>query len=323
MTADLQKPIGSKFNHGSTAMAVAEGHDLKGKAVIITGGYSGIGLETTRAMLATGAHVLVPARNRAKAEKALAPLAPDDGRLGIAHMDLGDLSSVAAFVEDYLDSGNSLHYLLNNAGIMACPETRVGPAWEAQFATNHIGHFALTIGLLPALRKANGARVICLSSIAHRVSGINFDDLHFRTTPYHKWVAYGQAKTANALFALELDKRYKDEGIKAFSVHPGGIMTDLQRHMDPEEFKVMGWMDQDGNLMDGFKTPEQGAATTVWGALSPDLDAIGGLYLEDCEVAQLCASDFDGFTHVRPHATDEEAAYRLWQVSEAMTGLKD
>ena len=233
-----QKPIGSGFGYRSTAREVLEGIDLSGKLAIVTGGYSGLGLETTKAHAEAGAHVVVPARRPDVAREALA------GVVGVEvdELDLSDQDSVRAFAERFLESDRSVDILINNAAVMACPETRVGPGWELQFATNHLGHFTLTNLLWPALMRDGGARVVALTSTGHKITGIRFDDINFETTPYDKWVAYGQAKSADALFAVELDRRGQAEGIRAFAVHPGGIFTPLQRHLAREEMIARaGW----------------------------------------------------------------------------------
>lgn len=319
MAAEDQSPIGSGFGHQSTAKDVLKGLDLSGRNIVVTGGYSGIGVETVRALAAAGARVTVPARDRAKAETALSPL---PGDIEIAEMDLADLGSVRAFAENYAASGRPLHVLINNAGIMACPETRVGPGWEAQFATNHLGHFELARGLAAALRQAEGARVVALSSTAHVISDVHWDDPHFETHDYDKWQAYGQSKTANALFAVALDRREQDKGVRAFAVHPGGILTPLQRHLPKEEMVALGWIDESGELSEQaaqlFKTPEQGAATATWAATSPALEGKGGLYCEDCDVAPLATDASARYQHVRAHAVDAEAAAKLWTMSDAM-----
>ena len=203
MTSTPQAPIRSGFHAKSTAMEVIEGVDLTGKTAIVTGGYSGIGIETVRALASAGAEVIVPARRPEAAHEALEHL---PGSIGVAEMDLADIASVNRFAESFLASGKPLHLLINNAGIMACPEGRVGPGWERQFGVNHMGHFALTKALLPALKKADGARIIALSSTAHIRGDVLWDDPHFRKTPYDKWRAYAQAKSANALFARQADK---------------------------------------------------------------------------------------------------------------------
>jgi len=319
MAADNQKPIGSGFGGKSSASDIMQGVDLSGKNAVVTGGYSGIGLETTKAMKAAGANVIVPVRNEKKARE-------NFNSIGLAvetyEMDLSDLVSVQAFASEVGGAWDKVDLLINNAGIMACPETRVGPGWEAQFGVNHIGHFVLTKELAPYLKNASGARVVSLSSLAHKRSPIRFDDIHFTKTAYDKWEAYGQSKTANALFALELNRRMAGEGVKAFSVHPGGIMTPLQRHLETEEMVALGWVDESGEVTEEaralFKTPEQGCATTLWCATSAQLDNRGGEYCEDCDIAQLASENSPRYFHVAPWAVDDEAAERLWDETEKM-----
>ncbi|MDX3850094.1 SDR family NAD(P)-dependent oxidoreductase [Streptomyces sp. AK02-01A] len=310
-----QHKIGSGFGARSTAEDVLRGIDLSGKLAVVTGGYSGLGLETTRALAGAGAHVVVPARRRATAEEAL------DGIDGaeIDELDLSDLDSVRAFAGRFLASGRDIDFIINNAAVMATPETRVGPGWEAQFATNHLGHFALVNRLWPAIAHG-GARVISVSSSGHRNSPIRWDDMWFERG-YDKWQAYGQAKTANALFAVRLDALGRDAGVRAFSLHPGGILTPLQRHLPKEEMVAAGWIDEEGNLLNpSFKTPEQGAATQVWAATSPQLAGMGGVYCEDCDIAEPAAADGSA-GGVRPYATDPGQAARLWTLSAELTGV--
>ncbi|MET9312799.1 SDR family NAD(P)-dependent oxidoreductase [Kribbella sp. NPDC003505] len=307
-----QHKIGSGFGPDSTADEVLAGIDLTGKLAIVTGGYSGLGLETTKALARAGAHVVVPARRPDTAREILGDLAEVD------ELDLGSLDSVEAFAGRFLASGRPVDIVIDNAAIMASPETRVGPGWEAQFATNHLGHFALVNRLWPAIAADGGGRVVSVSSTGHRRSDIRWDDLEFRLG-YDKWEAYGQAKTANVLFAVQLDALGKDFGVRAFALHPGGILTPLQRHLTREEMVGYGWIDEDGNpLNPGFKSPEQGAATQVWAATSPQLDGIGGVFLEDCEVAEVSTDDTPG---VRPYAIDPRSAERLWTVSAELTGV--
>jgi len=311
-----QHKIGSGFGATTTAAEAVAGIDLTGKLAIVTGGYSGLGLETTRALTGAGAHVVVPARRRKTAEQALEGLE----NVEVDELDLGDLESVRAFAERFLATGRRIDLLIANAGIMACPETRVGPGWEAQFATNHLGHFALVNRLWPAV--ADGARVVSLSSRGHHNSPIRWDDVQF-TEGYEKWAAYGQAKTANVLFAVQLDKLAAGQGVHAFALHPGGIMTPLQRHLSRAEMVERGWMDEAGTMLVEFKTPEQGAATTVWAATSPQLAGLGGLYLEDCDIAELSPEDADGLSPsgVRRYAVDPAQAERLWTLSAQLTGV--
>jgi NAD(P)-dependent dehydrogenase (short-subunit alcohol dehydrogenase family) len=314
-----QVPINSGFHSRSTGAEVLADVDLTGKTAIVTGGYSGIGLETTRALAAAGAHVVVPVRTAQKAEASLADI---DGDVDSAPLDLADLSSVRAFTDSMAGQLPQVDILINNAGIMACPLARVGPGWESQFGVNHLGHFALTLGLLPLLRRADRPRVVALSSTGHKVSDIRWDDIHFERAPYDKWQAYGQAKTANALFANALSRRMDEGGGSAFALHPGGIFTPLQRHLPQEEMVALGWLGEDGEPSElakqGFKTPEQGCSTTLWAATSELLNDKPGVYCEDCDIAEPTdsASPMARFRGVDDHATNDESAERLWAISE-------
>ena len=319
MAAQDQTPIGSGFHGKSTAAEVISGIDLSGKNAVVTGGYSGIGLETVRALASAGARVTVPARRLDTAEAALADVAGD---IEIASMDLADLASIEKFTREYDETGRGLDILINNAGIMACPLARVGPGWESQFGINHLGHMAMSLALAPAMQRTDGARLVALSSTGHIRSGIKWDDPNYTERAYDKWEAYGQAKTADALFALGVDRRGRDVGIRAFSVHPGGIFTPLQRHLPEEEMVALGWKAPDGTIppmvQAMFKTPEQGASTTVWCATSPQLADRGGVYCEDCDIAQLATDESQRWEHVRTWACDDEGAERLWSLSEKM-----
>jgi len=311
MTTPQQK-IGSGFGAQSTAAEVSEGIDLSGKLAIVTGGYSGVGIETTRALVSRGANVVVPARRPDHAREQLA----DIDNVEVDDLQLDDQDSVRSFAERF---DRKIDLLINNAGVMASPLFRVGPGWEGQFATNHLGHYTLTNLLWPKLNA--GARVVELTSAAHRISGIRWDDMQFERDPYDKWQAYGQSKTANSLFALQLDLLGQDQGIRAFAVHPGGIMTPLQRHLSREEMQASGWLDEDGNVIVQFKTPEQGAATSVWAATSPQLDGKGGVYCADCDIADVVESIQPGGGGVIAHAVAPEQAARLWEVSANLTGV--
>ncbi|KUE86225.1 oxidoreductase [Cupriavidus necator] len=316
-----QAPIGSGFGPASTAADVIRGIDLTGKHVVVTGGYSGIGLETVRAFRSAGATVFVPVRDVAKAREALGDM-PD---VILSDMDLVDPASIDRFAQRVLAATDSLHILVNNAGVMALPLSRDVRGYESQFSANHLGHFQLTCRLWPALRRANGARVVALSSYGHQRAGIDFHDPHFQVREYDPWVAYGQAKTANALFAVALDSIGKHQGVRAFSVHPGGIATGLIRHMSQAQIDASEVFDREGRPIidpqNNKKTPEQGAATSVWCATSPRLDGMGGVYCADCDIARALPSDDSTELHgVRPRATDPVAAGRLWQLSEQLTG---
>lgn len=321
MTDSSQQPTHSGFGRTSEPDDVLAGIDLAGKNAIVTGGYSGIGLETVRALAGHGVKVLVPVRSPAKAEKALSDIAGD---VTMAAMDLGDLASVQRFADQVNSDWSSLDLLINNAGVMACPETRIGDRWEMQFAVNHIGHFALTQGLRGLLQKSPAARVVALSSTGHKLSPIRWDDPFFTAEPYDKWVAYGQSKTANALFARALQQRVAASGGKAFSVHPGGIVTPLQRHLEQEEMQALGWLDETGALSASaaaiFKSPTQGCSTTLWAATSPALADKGGQYCEDCDIAALTLEAGTRYHGVDPHGCDDEAAERLWAMTEKLLG---
>ena len=297
--------------------------DLSGKTAIVTGGYSGLGLETTRALAAAGAAVLVPARRVEHARNELAALGDLAGEIEIEALDLGDLSSVESFATRFLATQRGIDLLINNAAIMACPETRLTGGWEAQFATNHLGHFALTQRLYPALVRSGGARVVALSSSGHKLSPIRWNDIMFERDRYDKWKAYGQAKTANCLFAVELDRRAQGDDVRAFAVHPGAIMTPLQRHLKREEMIASGWMDEAGKVNAIFKNPEQGASTSVWAATSPALGGMGGVYCEDCDIATSATLNKPKarYSGVHAHAIDCEAARRLWALSVELTDI--
>jgi NAD(P)-dependent dehydrogenase (short-subunit alcohol dehydrogenase family) len=301
-----QAPIASEFNPSATAAEVIRGHDLRGKTAIVTGGSAGIGLETTRALSSAGARVIVPARDVEKARAAVGSLA------AVEPMELTNPGSIAAFADRFLKSGEPLDLLITNAGIMASPLTRVARNIESQFATNHIGHFELTLRLWPALRKARAPRIVSLTSVGHRRAPVDFDDWNFERKPYDRWGAYGQSKSANALFAIAANAR----GVKSFAVHPGGILTGLGKFMTPEETESL--VARARNMM---KTVEQGAATTVWCAVSGQLDALGGVYCENCNVAEPVPADSQETRGVRPWAMDPALAARLWTLSERITGL--
>lgn len=309
-----QSPIPSGFTAETRASDVLAGRDLGGTTAIVTGGYAGVGLETTRALSSSGATVIVPARTLDKARAALAGIA----RVELETLDLAEPATIDAFAARFIASGRPLHMLINNAGIMAAPLSRDARGFESQLATNHIGHFQLTMRLWPALRAGNGARVVSLTSRGHRIAGIDFHDPHFEHRAYDKWIAYGQSKTANALFALALDARGVAHNVRAFSVHPGAILTDLMRSMSDEEQRAAV---ERSNETSPLKTTTQGAATSVWCATSDQLSGMGGVYCEDVDIAQAVAADNPDPRGVRPWAMDPDAAERLWELSEAWTGV--
>lgn len=317
MNTTDQQPLGSPYSAASTAEDVMTGLELSGATAVVTGGYSGLGLETTRSLATAGAHVIVPARRPDIARTALA----DVEGCEVIPTDLTDPGSVHAAAARINDSIDRLDLLMAIAGVMATPERRVGPGWEGQLAANHLGHFTLACELYPLLAAADGARVVVNSSAGHVLSNIRWDDPHFRTG-YDKWLAYGQAKTANVLFAVQLDALGRNDGVKAFALHPGKIITGLQREMSLQEQIDRGWVDEHGNVIGtDFKTPSQGAATGLWAATSPLLDGRGGLYLEDCDVARVSDPDQPmDVGGVREYAIDAGAAARLWDLSIAATG---
>lgn len=317
----LQQPVGSGFNAKSTTHEVINGIDLSDKIAIVTGGNTGIGLETTRTLAAAGATVIVPARDIEKAKRNLE---------GISHvelepMDLMSPDSIDAFAKKFIASGRPLHLLINNAGIMWVPLRRDSRGIESQLATNYLAQFQLTARLWPALEKANGARVVNVSSHGHQFAPFHFDDPNFTNRVYETLDGYGQSKTAVNLFSLELDTRAQSSNVRAYSVHPGSIAgTELGREASLELFQKMGFLDADGNLLPevaaSLKTIPQGAATTVWCATTPKLNTIGGVYCEDGEVAEL-ASDSTMSAGVKSYSLDEASAKRLWALSEELTGI--
>jgi NAD(P)-dependent dehydrogenase (short-subunit alcohol dehydrogenase family) len=295
--------ITTPFGPRSTAAEVVEGIDLSGQRVIVTGAASGIGVETARALAGAGAEVTLAVRDTEAGARVAADITATSGNrdLHVARLDLSSRESIAAFVAGW---DGPLHVLINNAGVMALPEQHTPEGWEMQLAINHLGHFALAMGLHGALAAAGGARIVSVSSSAHQVSPVVFDDLHFAFRPYDPIGAYGQSKTANVLFAVEATARWAGDGITANALMPGAIATNLQRHTGgmktPPERR---------------KTPEQGAATSVLLAASPLLDGIGGRYFVDCNEALTVARRTDDMSGVAPYALDPGNADRLWEVS--------
>ena len=317
MISEQQKAVNSGFGAKSEPSEILEGIDLTGKVAMVTGGYSGIGLETVRGLRDSGAKVIVPARRTDVAKSELSGLVEESD---IIEMDLADPASVRNFVNEFNSSGTSLDILINNAAVMACPQMPTKEGWDLQFAVNHIGHFILTKGLLPLLAKSGEARIVTLSSTGHKLSGIQWDDIHFDKS-YDKWKAYGQSKTAASLLAVEINTRMKDEGIKTFSVHPGGIFTPLQRHLEKEEMIALGWLGEDGELSEmaaaNFKTPTQGAGTSLWCATSPMLKDVSGVYCENCDVAERQEEGpMARYIGVNDWAVDTDEASKLWDLTE-------
>ncbi|ANI90505.1 oxidoreductase [Arachidicoccus ginsenosidimutans] len=317
----LQKPIVSGFNAKSTSTEVIKGIDLTGKIAIVTGGNTGIGLETVKTLANAGATVIVPARDIEKAKKNLQGIA----NVEIEEMDLINPTSIDAFAEKFLASGRPLHLLINNAGIMWVPLRRDNRGIESQLAVNYLAQFQLTARLWSALKKANGARVINVSSGGHKFAPFNFDDPNFEHREYETLQGYGQSKTAVNLFSLELDNRAKAFGVRAYSLCPGRVGgTELAREAPIELFVKMGLSDEKGNILPevaaSLKTIPQGASTTVWCATSPQLNNIGGVYCEHTDIAAL-STDLTAFGGVQSYSLDEANAKRLWELSEEMTGI--
>jgi len=313
---------GQTFGADTTTDEVLAGIDLSGKLAVVTGASAGLGVETARALASAGAAVVMAVRDTAKGELAAAQIRESvpDAKLEVRTLDLGNLASIRAFGERFRADHQQLHLLINNAGVMASPQEQTDDGFDLQLGTNHLGHFALTAELLPALRAAaeTGAdvRIVNLSSRGHFRGGINWDDPHYRTRPYDKWEAYGQSKTANILFTLGLEHRLSGYGIHCFAVHPGVIATELSRHLSRDDFKAMAARAPSGALT--RKSVEAGAATSVWAATSPDLAGKGGLYLEDVGIAE--PADEDRTKGVALHAIDQDLAERLWAWSEEQIG---
>ncbi|MDS7598507.1 SDR family NAD(P)-dependent oxidoreductase [Agrobacterium tumefaciens] len=318
MSYITQKPLGTRWGPASTAAQVASGIDLRDHVVIVTGGASGLGLETTKVLASIGAKVIVATRNAQEARQAVAEIPGVE----VHELDLMNPKSIDRFASDFLVSDKPLSRLILNAGVMATPLFRDEAGNEGQFSTNHLGHFRLAVRLWPALVGAKKARIIVLSSRGHMIPGFDLDDLAFVKRPYEKWAAYGQAKTANSLFAVAADKRGKEKGIRAFAVHPGSIVGPLARHLSAEEIASFDAFDAEGRpIIDPTsdrKNFAQGAATTVWCATTASLDGIGGVYCENCDVASVESEERVG---VRPYAVDSAVAERLWEESLRLTGL--
>jgi NAD(P)-dependent dehydrogenase (short-subunit alcohol dehydrogenase family) len=309
----------SQFNAQSTAADVIQGISLAGRTALVTGASSGLGIETSRALASSGARVLMAARDPVKLQEALDTVltAQPNARLEAVHLDLADLGSVRAAAQSVLAAHDELHLLVNNAGVMACPLQRTVQGFEMQFGTNHVGHFLFTCLLVPALLAGAPARVVNLSSAGHKMAAFNPDDPNYEQREYDKWQAYGESKTANVLFSVGLEQRLGERGVHALAVHPGAIMTNLSRHMQPEDLESMMAKLPAGQALE-FKTLEQGSATSVWAASSPELEGRGALYLEDCHIAAPAVAGEDG--GVESYALDPATADRLWALSEQLVG---
>jgi NAD(P)-dependent dehydrogenase (short-subunit alcohol dehydrogenase family) len=308
-----QAALHTGYGETTTAQEVIGGTRLDGKVAIVTGGYVGVGLETTRALAGAGATVIVPARTPDKARAALAGLE----RVELETIALDDPATVDAFAARFLSSKRPLHMLVNNAGIMAVPFAKTARGFELQLATNHLGHFQLTARLWPALLKAQGARVIALTSRGHAFASVDLEDPSFERRPYDKWKAYGQSKSANALFALALDARGEKLGVRAFSVHPGAVVTELARSIPEDELRALRAANPRS-----YKMPPAGAATSVWCATSSMLDGMGGVYCEDVDIGEPVPADSTEPRGVRPWIMDRDLADRLWTRSEGWTGAR-
>lgn len=315
-----QKPLKSGHGPETTAQEIVAGHDLGGKTAIVTGGHGGIGLETTRALAGAGATVIVGARDVKQAREILAPLP----NVEVIRLDLKDPSSVDEFASAFLNSNRALDLLILNAGVSFPPTIKDARGFDTHFATNYLGHFQLTVRLWEALKRSGNARVVALSSIGHMTGPIDFDDLHFTKRPYDKNISYGESKTACSLLAMELDQRGQTYGVRAFAVHPGAILSGLARHLSNEDLAAWGVIrNEDGTYTSsgGFKTVEQGAATSVWCAVSPMLNGKGGVYCEDCDIAEVVPADSQLQRGIRPWAIDTVSAEKLWAISEKLLNI--
>ena len=306
----------------TTTDEVLRGIDLRGKVAVVTGSSTGLGLETSRALAQAGATVVMAARDRCKNTGALATVRAQvpAARLLDVTLDLGDLNSVRRASARILAVQPRIDLIVNNAGVMACPLTRTAEGCEGQFGTNHVGHFLFTCLLAPALRKSAAARVVCLSSSGHMHAAMDFDDPHFERRPYDPWIAYGQSKTANVLFAVALSQRLGRFGIHANAVHPGAIATELGRYLGADDIqRMLAAFGESAALV--YKDVKQGAATSVWAAVAPELAGVGGRYLEDCALAAE-AQQAMALTGYMPYAVDPAAAERLWRLSEDIVGQR-
>ena len=312
----------TKFGHDTTTDEVLDGLDLRGRRVLVTGGTSGLGAETARALACAGAEVVLTARDLAKGEAVAssirAALGSKGGAIEVAELELGDLAAIRRAAATILERRDTLDILINNAGVMACPESRTVDGFERQLGTNHLGHFLLTALLVPALRRGNAPRIVNVSSRGHHVAPLDLDDPNFERRAYDPWTAYGQSKTANILHAVELERRLAGAAIHAYALHPGVIQTELMRHLDAEAQAGLMQRIQSGGLR--LKSTAAGAATQVYAATAPELAERGGVYLEDCAIAEVEDERFDA--GVRSYALDPAIAEQLWALSEQLVGYR-
>jgi NAD(P)-dependent dehydrogenase (short-subunit alcohol dehydrogenase family) len=318
------------FGYTSTTDEVLSGINLRGKRILVTGVSAGLGVETARALVAHGANVVGAARDLKKAEAATAQVykdaAANGGSFELIELDLADLASVRASTDKLLNKGQFFDVIIANAGVMATPLGKTADGFETQFGTNHLGHFVFVNRIAPLLRE--GGRLVNLSSAGHRFSNVSIDDPNFESTPYDPWVAYGRSKTANILFAVEFDRRHRARGVRAVAVHPGGIRTELARHLDPVVIARMFEQVKQQAAAEGkpdfeWKTIPQGAATSIWAAVVAPADEVGGKYCENCHVGSIVPDDIPiGLANegVRGYALDPASAEALWKKSEELVG---
>jgi NAD(P)-dependent dehydrogenase (short-subunit alcohol dehydrogenase family) len=315
----MSESIPSRYGFDSTTSEVLANIDLSGRVALVTGASGGLGAETARAFAEKGACVILTARDMRKGESVAESIRASTGnpRIELEELELGSFESIRAFARRFLKRHDRLNILVNNAGVMACPFGRTTEGFEMQFGSNHLGHFLMTCLIAETLLRGAPSRVVSVSSRGHTLSPVVFEDIHFDRRPYDKWLSYGQSKTANILFAVELDRRLGQSGVHANAVHPGVILTDLARHLVPEDLESLRARQPGGELK--FKSIPAGAATSAYVATAPELEGKGGLYLEDCHVAEVDDSP-TAPAGVRSYAVDPQAAARLWQVSEDLVG---
>jgi len=310
------------FGKDTTTDEVLADKDLSGQTVFITGANSGLGQETARAMAAKGAAVIMAGRDQGKLDEAVAAICAEqpDAALETIICDLGSLASIRACGDEARSRFTQIDLLINNAGVMACPLMHTADGFEVQFGTNHLGHFALTAELLPLIEAGNARRIVNLSSRGHHMGSVDLDDPNFTEREYDPWTSYGQSKTANILFTVGLEERFATKDIHAYAVHPGGIQTNLGRHMTEEMVADLMERVTTSDSSFAWKTIPQGAATSCWAATAPELEGKGGVYCEDCHVAEI--DDESSAGGVRSYALDPVAAERLWTLSEQLTGAQ-